>query len=86
MGADLFGRIMLRSFPVFIALYHRNIIALIPLGKTHDFIKNYLKLRDPANINPEEFQRRFAEWIRAAAKIAKGQVIAIDGKTLRSVV
>jgi predicted transposase YbfD/YdcC len=34
-------------------------------------------------INPEEFQRCFSGWIRAAAEITKGQVIAIDGKTLR---
>lgn len=34
-------------------------------------------------INPEEFQRCFSGWIQAAAKITKGQVVAIDGKTLR---
>jgi predicted transposase YbfD/YdcC len=34
-------------------------------------------------INPEEFQRCFSGWVRAAAEITKGQVVAIDGKTLR---
>jgi predicted transposase YbfD/YdcC len=34
-------------------------------------------------INPEKFQRCFSGWIRAAAEITKGQVVAIDGKTLR---
>ncbi|WP_339138727.1 MAG: ISAs1 family transposase [Candidatus Electrothrix sp. GW3-4] len=34
-------------------------------------------------INTEEFQRCFSGWIQAAAKITKGQVVAIDGKTLR---
>ena len=34
-------------------------------------------------IDPEEFQRCFSSWIQAAAQITKGQVIAIDGKTLR---
>ncbi|MCI5222859.1 MAG: ISAs1 family transposase [Candidatus Electrothrix sp. AR4] len=36
-----------------------------------------------SRINPEEFQRRFAAWIRAAGEITKGQVVAMDGKTLR---
>ena len=34
-------------------------------------------------INPEEFQRCFSGWVQAAAEITKGQVVAIDGKTLR---
>jgi predicted transposase YbfD/YdcC len=34
-------------------------------------------------INPDEFQRCFLGWIQAAANITKGQVIALDGKTLR---
>ena len=34
-------------------------------------------------IHPEEFQRHFAGWIRAAVKVTKGQLVAIDGETLR---
>lgn len=34
-------------------------------------------------INPDEFQRCFSGWIRAAIKITQGQVVAFDGKTLR---
>ena len=34
-------------------------------------------------INPNEFQNCFMGWIESVTKITKGQVIAIDGKTLR---
>lgn len=34
-------------------------------------------------IKPEEFQRCFSGWIQAAVKATRGQVVAIDGKTLR---
>ena len=34
-------------------------------------------------IRPEEFQRCFSGWIQAAVKATRGQVVAIDGKTLR---
>ena len=34
-------------------------------------------------IHPEEFQQCFSGWIQTAAEVTKGQVIAIDGKTLR---
>ncbi len=36
-----------------------------------------------AQINPEEFQKRFIEWVQAIEKLTAGQVIAIDGKNLR---
>lgn len=36
-----------------------------------------------AKIKPEEFQKRFIEWVRAIEKLTAGQVIAIDGKNLR---
>jgi len=36
-----------------------------------------------ALIQPEEFQERFIEWIKAIEKLTAGQVIAIDGKQLR---
>lgn len=36
-----------------------------------------------AQIQPEEFQKRFIEWVRAIEQLTAGQVIAIDGKQLR---
>jgi len=36
-----------------------------------------------AQIKPEEFQKRFVEWVQAIEKLTAGQVIAIDGKQLR---
>lgn len=35
-----------------------------------------------AKIKPEEFQKRFIEWVQAVEKLTTGQVIAIDGKKL----
>jgi predicted transposase YbfD/YdcC len=37
-----------------------------------------------AKIKPEEFQKRFIEWVRAIERLTAGQVIAMDGKKLRS--
>ncbi|WDP87753.1 MAG: ISAs1 family transposase [Desulfobacter sp.] len=34
-------------------------------------------------MNPNEFQSSFMHWVQSVAKMTKGQVIAIDGKTLR---
>jgi hypothetical protein len=36
-----------------------------------------------AKIKPEEFQKRFIEWVRAVEELTAGQVIAVDGKKLR---
>ena len=36
-----------------------------------------------AVLDTEQFQTRFVEWIQAVDKLTKGQVVAIDGKTLR---
>jgi len=36
-----------------------------------------------ALINPQEFQASFLDWVSEIAKITKGQLIAIDGKTVR---
>lgn len=34
-------------------------------------------------MNPQEFQDSFKKWIASVAKLTQGQVVAIDGKTLR---
>jgi predicted transposase YbfD/YdcC len=36
-----------------------------------------------AQIKPEEFQKRFVEWVQAIEQLTNGQVIAVDGKQLR---
>jgi predicted transposase YbfD/YdcC len=36
-----------------------------------------------ARIKPSEFQRCFLNWVRSVAKLTKGEVVAIDGKTAR---
>ena len=36
-----------------------------------------------AKIKPEEFQKRFMDWVQAVEKLTAGQVIAVDGKQLR---
>jgi predicted transposase YbfD/YdcC len=36
-----------------------------------------------AKIKPEEFQKRFIEWVRAIEQLTAGEVIAVDGKKLR---
>ena len=36
-----------------------------------------------AKIKPEEFQKRFIEWVQGIETLTSGQVIAIDGKKLR---
>jgi hypothetical protein len=36
-----------------------------------------------ARLKPEELQRGFLHWIRAVSELTHGEVVAIDGKTLR---
>lgn len=36
-----------------------------------------------ARLEPEEFQQSFLNWIKSISNIIKGEVVAIDGKTLR---
>jgi predicted transposase YbfD/YdcC len=36
-----------------------------------------------ARIDPQQFQNSFLSWIKSINKITEGEVIAIDGKTLR---
>lgn len=34
-------------------------------------------------LNPEQFQHSFLSWVQALVEVSSGQIIAIDGKTLR---
>lgn len=36
-----------------------------------------------ARLNPKQLQQSFLEWVRSLVRLSGGQVIAIDGKTLR---
>lgn len=36
-----------------------------------------------AQLNPEQFQQGFLSWVQAIAKIKFGEIVAVDGKTLR---
>lgn len=36
-----------------------------------------------ARLNPQQLQQSFLEWVRSLVRLSGGQVIAIDGKTLR---
>jgi predicted transposase YbfD/YdcC len=59
-----------------------------------DFMRKFLQLENGipsedtmnrvfSSINSSEFEASFIEWVNSISKITKGQVIAIDGKTLR---
>ena len=36
-----------------------------------------------AQLNPEQFQQCFLEWVRSLVHLSDGEIIAIDGRTLR---
>ncbi len=36
-----------------------------------------------ARLDPDQFQRCFMEWVQAVAEVTQGEVVAIDGKTVR---
>lgn len=65
-----YGRIKQQWFKKFLEL---------PNGiPSHDTFGRVLSL-----LSPDEFQRCFSSWIQAAFTVTGGQVVAIDGKTLR---
>jgi predicted transposase YbfD/YdcC len=37
-----------------------------------------------ARLSPQQFQQCFLEWIKSIRKITQGEIVAIDGKTLRN--
>jgi predicted transposase YbfD/YdcC len=60
----------------------------------HDWLKTFLKLPNgiPSHdtfgnvfsvLDPHEFEKCFMSWIRSVCSVTKGQIVAIDGKTLR---
>ena len=60
----------------------------------HDWLKRFLKLPNgiPSHdtfgrvfslIDPHQFQRCFVDWVKGVSELTHGEVIAIDGKTLR---
>ncbi len=60
----------------------------------YDWLKQFLELpngipshdtfaRVFARLNPQQFQQCFLNWIKGINKITSGEVIAIDGKSLR---
>jgi predicted transposase YbfD/YdcC len=70
-------------------------VAIEMFGKTkYKWFKEFLELKNGipshdtfgrifARIKPNEFKRCFLKWIQAIAKISNGEIIPIDGKTLR---
>jgi len=60
----------------------------------HKFLKGFLELphgipstdtfeRVFSRIDPEEFKTCFINWVKAVSQLTKGEIIAIDGKTVR---
>jgi len=60
----------------------------------HGWLKTFLKLPNgiPSHdtmsrvfslLDPDEFQRGFVSWVQTVSKLIEGEVIAIDGKTVR---
>ena len=67
---ELFGGAKCSWFKGFLELPHG-----IP---SHDTFRRVFALLDP-----EQFQARFVQWIQAVDELTEGQIVAIDGKTLR---
>ncbi len=56
--------------------------------KTFLELPNGIPSHDPfwrvfARLDPQQFQQSFVSWITCVSEVTQGQVIAIDGKTLR---
>src|SRR3989344_620402 len=70
-------------------------VAIAEYGRAkEDWLKTFLSLpsgipshdtlgRVFALLKPAEFQRGFLSWVKAVSKLTDGEVVAIDGKTLR---
>lgn len=70
-------------------------VAIETYGRAkYEWLKKFLELPNAipshdtfarvfARLNPEQFQQCFLNWIKSISKITQGEVIGIDGKTLR---
>ncbi len=58
--------------------FFRRFTALLNGIPSHDTFSRVF-----ARIVPEQFEACFAEWVRDVVSLAAGQVVALDGKTLR---
>ena len=67
---ELFGQSKYKWFRQFLELPHG-----IP---SHDTFGRVFALLDP-----EQFQACFTEWVSAISEVFQGQIVAVDGKTLR---
>lgn len=65
-----FGKAKFKWFKSFLRLPHG-----IP---SHDTFGRFF-----AALDPEEFSRCFIRWVKAISEVTEGEVVAIDGKTLR---
>ena len=67
---EFFGKARKEWFESFLSLPHG-----IP---SHDTFGQVFSL-----INPQEFEKCFMDWVQEIAIMTKGQLIALDGKTVR---
>ena len=46
-------------------------------------MRGYSPARVFAGIEPEQFRNCFMDWVNSVSQLTQGEVIALDGKTLR---
>lgn len=59
-------------------IWFKSFLSLPHSIPSHDTFRRVFLL-----VEPKQFQESFLEWIRAVAKLTKGEVVAIDGKQAR---